>query len=235
MDAERGASFKQRPAVCAAHSLLVHRVTGLVHGAEQQRERLPLDPARRDPDIVWTDPRGERMHRLVLPPSRPVEAEGGDHVDGKCPQVCFRVGGVQEVIGHRGAAADGLNERDLSGAQRIEQAPDVGGLQARFVIVEQDVVRMLGRRKEGDLPLLQVDHLLQVWLEQREIGGGARLRPRMLRGGDDGRVLRDKIRGDPRRLVVVARRDPDAPNLVGIGIPARERLRRRLDRGADFL
>ena len=50
--AERGPTFERRAVVRLADALLVEGVTGFVHRAEQQAERQPLDPARRDPDVV---------------------------------------------------------------------------------------------------------------------------------------------------------------------------------------
>ena len=127
-----------------------------------------------------------------------------------------------------------MDEGDLPRAQCVEEPPDVGGLQARLEIVEQDVIGVIGRRKERHVPLLQIDHLLQVRPEQREVRSGARLRPRVLRGRDDGRMLGDEVRGHARRLVVVARGDPHPPHGVGIGILAGRLPRTRLDRGADL-
>ena len=63
MNAERGPALEQRPLMLVAHSLLVHRVPGLVHRTKQERERLPFHPARRDAHVICTDA-GREEYRL---------------------------------------------------------------------------------------------------------------------------------------------------------------------------
>src|SRR6266849_5268585 len=73
--AERRAPFEQRPMIRAAHPLLVERMPGLMHGAEEQREGIPLHETRGDPDVVRADGGSKGMGGLVLPPALPVETE----------------------------------------------------------------------------------------------------------------------------------------------------------------
>ena len=52
VNAERGRVAEERPHEGRVDPLFVERVSGLVHGAEQQRERLVLDVSRGEADIV---------------------------------------------------------------------------------------------------------------------------------------------------------------------------------------
>src|ERR1700730_4259214 len=85
--AERRAPLELRPMMRPAHPLLVERMSGLMHGAEQQREGSPFHETRRDPDIVRADGRRKWMGGLVVPPALPIEAQRRDHLDGALVEV----------------------------------------------------------------------------------------------------------------------------------------------------
>ena len=79
--------------------------------------------------------------------------------------------------GPPGRLGDGLHQGNQIVAQGGENAPDVGGLLARFIGVQEGVV---GRFLVADvlrLPAHKIDQFLQVRGEQTELGLFARFRP----------------------------------------------------------
>src|SRR5262245_22726074 len=111
--------------VNAADALLVQTVSGLVHRPEQERQWLALHPARRDANIVGADGRGKRMDRPVLPPTGPIEAKGGNHLDGKAPHVSFAKRGAKEPGLDLGTLAERPDQLDLARQEHVEHLPNV--------------------------------------------------------------------------------------------------------------
>jgi hypothetical protein len=90
-------------------------------------------------------------------------------------------------------------------------------LHRRLEIIEQYVVRMVGRWEKGYVASLQCDDLLQIRLEGEEVRVRARLSPRLLTRGDRFGELGDKRRRHLGCLLVVSRRHLDEP-LCGAAI-----------------
>src|SRR5262249_16305264 len=67
MHAGRGGVAKGGAVERRAHTLLVHRVAGLVHGREQRVTEVVLAYTRRDADVAGGEAGAERMRRLVEP------------------------------------------------------------------------------------------------------------------------------------------------------------------------
>jgi hypothetical protein len=231
--AERRAAFERRPVVRAADALLVQSMPGLVHRAEQQRQRFALDPSCRDANIVGADGRGKRVDRLILPPARPVEAERADHLDGEVPHLLLAECRTEEPGVYLRAFGERPDQFDLPGAQHVEDLPHVGGGHPRLELVEQDVVRMGGGWKECDVLPFQLEHLFEMRLKHRKAGGSPRLNPGVLRRRDDPGQFPDELRRHVSRLLEVTDGDCHEARVVRGWILRAEPVLRRLERRTD--
>ena len=226
MNAERCAGTEDRPAERAVDALLVERMPRLVRGSEEQRERLAFHHSRRDPHIVGPDPGGERVNRLVLASSGPVESESGDDVLAEGPQFALGIRHPQERVVHLRLLGDCAEQLHLPRSDCREQRRDVGRRDPGLEVVQQDVVRMLRRRKEGDVALLEGDEFFEVRLKVRVVRSRPSLDPGMLSGRDRLGLFRHELGRDPSRLLVVMGRHRDGSVGVGQGIELRQTLAR---------
>jgi len=163
-----------------------------MHRAEQQAEGHAFNPSRGDAHIVGTDGRRERVERLVLPSTRPVESKRGDHLHRELEHRGFRIGRAEEGIVDRSRRGNRTNEVDLARTQLREDGFHLRRLDGWLEVVEQYVVRMIGRRKKRYVASLEGDDLLQMRPEGREVRVRARLSPRLLTRRDRFGELGDK-------------------------------------------
>ena len=105
------------------------------------------------------------MGGFVLAAVVPVIAELGDDLHAKVPLLLLIEGLVQEGILHLGLGGDGLDQLHLLRAQGIEDLLHIAGFHTRLEIIQQGIVGMLKAGEEGGITLAQLDHLLEVRLE----------------------------------------------------------------------
>ena len=89
----------------------------------------------------------------------------------------------------RGAARDELAQRRL---EPVEHGAHLVGLHAGLEVVEEHVVRVVGRREAGDVAVLELERAVEPRTEAREVVLGAGLRPGVDRlGGEHGHLGRE--------------------------------------------
>ncbi len=93
------------------------------------------------------------MHRPVLAAARPVESEGGDDLLAELPEVVLGIGHPQKAVVHLRPLGNGPYQLHLPRPDDGEQRLDVGRRDAGLELVEQRVVGVVARRKEGDVAL----------------------------------------------------------------------------------
>ena len=129
--------------------------------------------------------------------------------------------GLGVVVGGR------LHQRAQRGDELVEQRAHLGGRHAGLVVVEQDVVGVLGVGEAGGVAPAQLDLARERVTEAPEVAGLASLDP----GREAARALARHLDGErlrhARRLLVVAAGDAHEPDVVGVGVGAgRPRLQR---------
>ena len=160
--------------------------------------------AGRDADIVHAESGLEWMRRFILPAAAPVITKFGDDIHAKIHQLLFVVFLVEEIILDLFGGGDRLDQLDLFGSQAIEDRFHIGSLHAAFVIIQQRIVGMIGRREEGNIFVDQFHHFFEMRLEDRKIRFASRLHPGFERlGGDDG-LFGNERRRDAFGFVVIA-------------------------------
>ncbi len=213
VEAERGAAGERRAREGAVAAVLVDAVAELVHRRED-RVHVVLVVLRRQPDVVHARARRERMHGLVEPPGVGGEAEVGEdlalHV---LLGVDRELTGQERVVDRVVALGDLGDQRHEACLQLVEDRPHVGRLHARLVVVEEDVVVLVGRLEAVHVLPSELDHLLQVRLEHRPVGRLARLLPDRLGDRACAGHLRGQLRRNANELVVVAARYADETRL----------------------
>ena len=124
----------------------------------------------------------ERMRGLVDAPFVVGEAERAE--DRALDLLLLRDG---EVAGERGVVdridpfRDGGDERDEPGLELVEHGSHLGRLDAGLEVVEERVVGLVDRLEAFDVPLLELDGMLEMRQEEREVGRGAGLLARPAR------------------------------------------------------
>ena len=89
-----------------------------------------------------------------------------------------------------------------------------------LVLVEQNVVRLVGLRETRDVAMLELELPLEVRAEGFEVRGGFRLVPRGHRHAARLRHLAGQLRWDPARSLPLTPGDSDQRSLDGVGILA---------------
>ena len=133
--------------------------------------RLSVVVLRRQPDVVHARPRGERVDGLVEPPRVGGEAEVlEDLALDALLRVDREVAGQERVVDGVRTLGDLGDERDEALLQLVEHRAHLGRLHARLVVVEEEVVVLVGGLEALDVLPAQLDHLLEVRLEHRPVG-----------------------------------------------------------------
>src|SRR5262249_51653571 len=158
--------------------LVIEAVPGLVKDAEEGLAEVAGLVPRGDPAIPRPDPRAERVRRGVEAAGVEVEADRRRHGLAEDPLAVERIAGgtaKPREIGPDAASQDCLDERDQLLPQRREEAPDLGALGPRLILVEQRVISGRTVAQALGLALLQMDDLLEPrakpWEVVRLAGG----------------------------------------------------------------
>ena len=118
-----------------------------------------------DAHIVDAEAGGEGVDGFILAAAVPVIAKAGDHIHAKIPLLLFGEGRCRKLSSTCGLVGDGLDQLHLLRAQGIEDGFDIGGLHAGFKIIQQRIVDMVVRGKEGGVFAAQFNNFFQVRLE----------------------------------------------------------------------
>ena len=218
--AEAGGVGERRPVVRGRHLRLVQAVPELVQaGVERHREVVGL-PARREPHVRVRHRARERVHRRVQAPVLGVVADGLQELPRE------RLLALRREVAREDAAVlprrrGRRDERDELLLDVREQPAQLLGREAGLVVVEQDVVRVreLARVVEArDVPLLELQEMLERRRERLEARLLARLEPGLLRVCRRPRHLRGEVRGHADGLLVVALEHGDQPHVVRVRV-----------------
>ena len=217
VDAERARLAGRQPLEMPRLLVAVEAVAVLVHRREERLERVRV-VVRRDPDVVATWTRRERVLGRVDPPAVGPVAEELDHLVREVTLAVGREVSVEERGVHLPLPqlGDQLHQRRL---QLLEQRPHLGRRRLRLVVVEEDVVPLGGAiRNAVDVLELQLHDPLERRQERWEVRLGLRLHPDGPRLGGCSGHRRAERRRHVDRLLVVAAREPDQRGVVGIGL-----------------
>jgi hypothetical protein len=223
VDRARDARPERRAGERGVDVRLVQAVTELVERAEDRVE-VVLGVAGRQPHVARRDRGRERVDRVVQAPAPVVDA---DLAQDRRDQLSLGVDRERSADDERVVRGDrrGLDERDEAVAHPPQRVLGVGRAHARLEVVEQRVVGALDLGKAGDVAPAQLDVAAQVRLEEREVRGLARPRPRLVAGRAGVRHLLDELARHPPRLVEVAAADAQEVGVeVGLGRRGREQL-----------
>ena len=179
-------------------------MAGLVHRAEQSRERIDRIEARGHPNVAGHALR-ERMLALIEPAAVERKAERFQHLERE-----LTLARRAELAGERNGRAirlhlDGLiDEPGKLARQRLEDGVDIRGRDTRRERIDQRVVGGEPARltQERGLVAHQLDHLFEVGRENLEIARLARLDPEHL--GARRRLRQARDQGGRRRDGMVA-------------------------------
>jgi len=252
VERHRRAAGQGRALEALRRSLFVQGVPALVDAAEKGGLRAIAEQARGQPDIIAPEVGGEGMRRLILPPTVEVVAHIAQDDEGEIPLSPHVVVSLQEAVINRLAPlGDGLQQRRQPRLEVVEKPADLGGPHSRLEILQQGIVRLLFIAQGIGDAARDLDHALQVRLEERDVVFGAGLSPGLEGQGSDFRLLGDELRGDFRGPVVVTSQHAHEARVVRVEVhagdfglggfePARrlfggeELVRERAERGALF-
>ena len=147
-------------------------------------------------------------------------------------------GTVPEQVDDLLAERDLLLDREVPGEERVvdlalpqlgdqrnqlrldlgEDPRHVRRLRLRLEVVEQDVVRLVGRVEAGDVAAAQLDGALERGQEQLEVRRHLRLEPDRGRIGGGPRHLAGELGGHAHGLVVLAPGEADQRGVVGVRV-----------------
>ena len=159
---------------------LVVAVPELVDAGEEADAEIALVVARRQPDVRRARAHRERVHGRIESPGLVVEAEPLEHDEREIALLLDRKVAEQARIVHAvGVLGDLRDQRDEAGLELVEDLTDGIGLETFVEVVQQDVVRILVAHavEAVDVLVRELDVLLQVREEDREVGLLARLDP----------------------------------------------------------
>ena len=219
MDAQARAAREGRGFVGDGRTLLVHGVTGLVHGRVHGHAEVAAVEARGDADVVAPEVGAERMRGLVLTPPRHVVADGFYDVEGEGALFVNREIAVQNAVVYgRFALRDGLRQRDQSRLHIGEHGGDIGLRRSRLVLVYERIVGMrLVAQMLGSLAR-QIQHLFQAGRELIEVGHLAGAYPHLLRQRGMATEFHHQIFGQFRGAVIAAAQAGQQANIVAVRV-----------------
>src|SRR2546422_952556 len=171
VDAGRGAVPNCRAVEVAPDALEVHSVSCLVDRAEQALVEEVAIHACGDAHVPRAEGDAERMCGDVLPSALEVIAERGDSVK-RVPDLLVRIESAMEhaVVDCIGMAFDVRDERDDCRLELSENCLQLIGRQSGLGSVEQRVVRTLLIAQRLGHALVELDVLLEIRGEDREVG-----------------------------------------------------------------
>ena len=159
-------------------------MTGFVDDREERVAQVVLAHAGGDAHVADREARGEGVRREVQAAAVEVITDGSRHLFAK-GQLCLGGEMLLEagVIGER-LAGDGLDDRHQLGAQRGEDALDVGGLHARVGIVDERVGDVVAAGKIAGELARKVEVALKFGQNPGIVIGGAGLGPGLVAARD---------------------------------------------------
>ena len=174
------------------------------------------------------------MSRRVEPPLVVGEAEAPDDVEAESPLEV----GVEVVLQKRvvdtSCLADLLDQRAQVLLQTVEDLAHLGGLHPGLVVVQEDVVGLVGGVEALDVAVLQLQVLLEVRQHRRVVGLLLRRPP----VGDRERAGPPHLPGElgrhAHRLLVVPARDSEQARLVAVVVDALLELLQVLEQRAEL-
>src|SRR5687767_1037141 len=123
-------------------------MSGLVHRREQQLERMVIVESRRDPHIVRSYGRRERVGRFILPTAVPVEPERRDHLGREREHLPLIVVVRQKRRRLNGMLLNRAHELDLTRAEHVENFLNLRRQNPWLVRIDERIVRMRKWLKE---------------------------------------------------------------------------------------
>ena len=211
--------MERRPSERLVDSPLVDAVPELVHRPEQRAEVVRAE-VRGQPNVAvaWGAHKGVR--RLVEPPLVLRVTEAFHHVEAESPLVVFVELPVEERVVDLPRFCDLLDQRHEVLFELVEDLPHLCRLHVRLEVVEEDVVRLVGRVEALDVAVAQLEVLLEMRSQCFEVRFRLRRSPRREGKRRRSAHLPDELRRDTCGLLVVAPCDADETGFEGVVIRA---------------
>src|SRR5216117_1947405 len=174
MDCTRRAPAERRPGERRVNVELVHAVPELVHRREKRSE-VTLVRVSRQANVTDAGLCGKWVRRFVEPPGLRVVAKRLQHQAPSLLLAPNRVRACDLFDRITSMPVDEVNELTL---QPPEDLLDLGRREPFLVLIEENVVRLLGLGKARDIPTLELELTLEMRAEGLEVRRSLRLVPR---------------------------------------------------------
>src|SRR6266511_2358847 len=233
VDAERDAAPERLPRQLRGHPPLVDAVAELVHRREDGGQVVRAEVGR-EADVAVAGRRHERMCSRVEPPLVVGEAEAANELEAERALYVRVEVALEKRVVDAPRVADLLDQRAELLLEAIEDLAHLGGLHPGLVVVQEDVVSLIGGIEAVDVAVLELQVLLQmgqhrlvvrVLLRGAPVGHRERARPAH---------LARQRRRNANRLLVVAPRDADQARVVTVVVEAPLELLQVLEEGTEL-